>query len=226
MALLGVVNLITISITIILVYIVLSKDSYVHLQLNELSQNNALIQMRKKDNVTTSENRLLYLRQKFNYRVEDYFLEDIYNSLYETERNKNVTNDYLIILINAIITILSNKSDFEQNYKIYDTPDALKYPYYLPLAKYGKYTIDYDKYLKNINAEELIVQLNNYYPNFRNDDRYFLIIKNEKCTQRAHVLLFLEKAIKLYLNEPVRVDQCIYYNICALVPTQEQCKII
>lgn len=225
MALLAVVNLVTIGIAIILVYIVLTMDNTIKLKLHELSRHASVIQIKKKQKVT-SESRLLYLRQKFNYRVEDYFLEDIYYNLNETERTKLVTNDYFQLLLNGIDSILNNKADFEKNYKIYDTPDALKYPYYLPIAKYGKYTVDYNKYLENVNPEELTVKLNEYYPNFRTDDRYFLIIKNEKCTQRAHVLLFLEKPIKLYFNEPVRVDQCIYYNICTLVPKQELCKII
>ncbi len=226
MAVLGIINLCTIGITIIFIYIVMSMNKSVHYQLDDLTSNHKTLQMQKTTNVYDRQYRLLYLRQKFNNRVEDYFLIDMYEELPDDVRMINLKKDYLQILINAIDTVLTNKQEFEQQYMIYDTPEALKYPYYLPMAKYGKYTIDYDKYLKYVDTEELVVRLNEHYPEFTTNDAYFLTIKNETCTQRAHVLLFLEKAIKLYLKEPVRVDQCIYYNICALVPKQKKCKII
>lgn len=207
----------------------MSMDKSVNNQLNDLEKNKILMDTKKKDAVLNDQYKFLYRKQQFGFRVEDYFLEDIYKEFSDSQLIFNITNDYIKLLTNAVDSILKNKTEFQNNYMLYDQPEALKYPYYLPLAKYAKFTIDYDKYLKYIDPQHLAVRLNIYYPNFKTDGKYFIILKTKTCSQHAHVLLFLEKAVELYLKHPIRVDQCIYNNICELkkeVPQEQQCKII
>ncbi len=229
MTLLSIVNFVIIIIILIIAFIMFFMEKTLSRKIDEINTNKTLVETEEKDNYIKNQYQLLYKKQFYNFRVEDYFLDDIYQRLIGPAKKTAVMNDYFGLLVKAIDAILNNKTDFQQNYNIYNKLEALKFPYYLPLAKYAKYTIDYDKYLRDFDPNQIFYRLNVYYPNFRTDEQYYIILKNKTCTQRAHVLLFLEKAVQLYIDYPDNVDQCIYYNICEQKPQtkqEQQCKLL
>lgn len=168
--------------------------------------------------------RPLYIQQTYDFRVEDYFVSDIYKDIPEDQRSDKVQDDFFIVFTTCIDTILRQKKSFEHNFQVLSTPTALQYNYYLPVVKCAKYSIDYDSYLRETDQRRFILLVENMYRDFSSNDRYFALLDNGKCKKHIHVLYFIERAIELYRNHRKTVDDCLYYGKCKPVILQHKPK--
>lgn len=149
---------------------------------------------------------LINAEQKYNYSVETYFLKDIYIKDDGTINYTLLQNDYLNLFTKAINSIVNNKIEFTDNYNSLDDINSVKFRFYIYCLKFAKYTEMYNNYLSDLDMDYISLQINQYYPDFNKDDRYFI---NNK-----HMIEILKKAVLVYNINVKKVDNCIYYKKC------------
>jgi hypothetical protein len=149
---------------------------------------------------------LINAEQKYNYSVETYFLKDIYKKADGTINYTVLQNDYINVFTKAINSIMNNKVEFTNNYDPLNNIESINLRFYIYCLKFAKYTEMYNTYLSDLDMDYVSLQINQYYPDFTKDDRYFI---NNK-----HIIEILKKAVLLYNINYKKIDNCIYYKKC------------
>jgi hypothetical protein len=168
----------------------------------------------------------MYRKQSYNYLLEDYFLDDIYKKLANDVMIDTVQTDYFKSFIKCIDSIMNNKNEFIKIFINLDKPNSLQYKFYIPVVKFAKYSIDYENYLEQTSQQKFSIRVESKYSHFKDDPKYFVILDNGKsCKKKVHILYFITKAIDLYNNYKIEVNNCIFHDICT-IPTQEQSMLI
>jgi hypothetical protein len=164
---------------------------------------------------------LVNAEQKYTYRIETYFLKDIYVDENGIVNYALLQKDYLALFVKAINSIMNNVNDFKKHYYDLDELKSLKYRFYIYCLKFAKFSRLYDNYLNDLDMEYVVLEINNYYPEFNVDDRYFIDIPNiaseesKNIVTRIHIMDIIKKASILYDANYVIVNRCIYYKKCA-----------
>lgn len=210
-------SIINISLIIILIFIVITikvTDKDVWKQIQVINDITRVKDMKKTDEVVDETFRPLYREQTYNFRLEDFFLDDPYKKMTDDVRPDTVQSDYFGLFVKSIDSIMKYKKEFKDSFLLLDDPSSLSKDHYIPCVKFAKYTVDYDKYLQEVNSNHLLVQTELKYPKFETDLKYFLILDNGKCKKHVHVLKVLEKAVSLYNKFTNDVNECLYHNRC------------
>jgi len=238
MALVPVLNLLIIIVIIILSIILFRMNSKILNNITTLSNNIDVKKVVIMEETTTInqtigfiDNRLkyAYITENYNYKLPDFFLSDIYKDLPPEQQVESVQNDYLVLFILAINSIVNNKQDFIKYFKKLNQPVSLQLQSYIPVVKLAKYSIDYNKYLVKMDTQKFLLLVETYYPQFNTNPKYFIEVANNSCQRNEQVLFFVTLAISLYTKHRDKVNDCIYYNKCSCaspVVQEEVCNII
>ena len=211
---LAVINAALLIILICIVFSVILLDRQVWAQIEGISKLAKVADIKKSDEVVDETYRPLYREQTYNFRLEDFFLDDVYKKMTDDVRPETVQSDYFALFVAAIDTVLKYKKEFIDSFLLLDDPSSLANDRYIPCVKFAKYTVDYDKYLQTVNSNHLLIQTELKYPKFETDPKYYIVLDNGKCRKHVHVLKVLQKAVNLYYNHKVDVDECLYHNRC------------
>lgn len=182
--------------------------------INKIKNNTKVIEKRNHDMMVDQTHRTLYKEQTYNFKLEDYLLDDIYKDLSDDIRPDKVQQDYFKVFSTAIDTILNNKKKFTDSFLLLSNPTSLQYDFYIPVVKFGKYATDYETYLAEVNSNHLFVNTELTYPNFKTDPRFFLDFTEGKCKRHIHILKILEIAVNLYIQHKQDVNECLYHGKC------------
>lgn len=214
---LAVINILYVLILILLISIVWILDNALRKKINNLYQNSKVIDMKNKEIDINTDAVDLYNKTIDNTKLEGYFMSNIYLNLADKVRNEQVFNDYLIIFVNAVNSVLNNKIKFTNFYTNLDKPIALQLICNLPLIKFAKYSIDYALYLENLDSNEFYNSLNKIFPNFQYGKDYLIDVKiSDFNISKVHITECISKSIVLYKNYMNDVNQCLYNNICVV----------
>lgn len=208
-------------VSILLLFIILFFSVYLIMlnrrlkyQIEDVNEYIKVQNMKKTELVVDETFKPLYIQQTYGFKLEDYFISDIYKDMSEDLQPVKAQEDYFKIFTTAIDTILRQRDSFQQNFRVLSTPDCLQYDYCIPLVKCAKFSVDYDKYLSRSDQSNFTILVEKQYPDFEVDDRYYILLDNGKCKKHVHLLFFIQKTIELYTNHPQDVNECLYYNKC------------
>lgn len=207
--LLIIIILILIFILIVFILCLYLFDIKIYEKNKAINRDSKVIDMAKKDLIVNNNFKDIY-NNNLNKDLDNFFIDDVYINLSSGDQITKVENDYFNLFTSSINSILSNKIYIENVSIILDKPVSLEYNFYIPIIKFSKFSIDYDIYLQHINEEEFNKRIENYYNNFKNDNKYFVML-NKK---RTHVLYFIQQGIELYKNYKNDVNKCIYFKSC------------
>jgi hypothetical protein len=228
--LLGYVNLALAAIILFFVVYIWMLDSRLRSRLSSMDKHAKVQEVKKSELVVDETYKDIYKQQTFNFKVEDFFISDIYKEIPEDARGEKVQEDYFEMFTKAIDSIMSNIRFFTNGYNTLNNPSSLQYTTsYLPVVKLAKFSVDYDGYLSQTSQRQFMVRVETQYPKFGTDEKYFVVLDNGKCKKRVHILYFIQKGLQLYVNHKVDVDNCIYYGKCSPPPkpiaADDTCKL-
>ena len=219
------INLIIILVIILLLFSCYLYTKTIKTKIATLNKDVRITLMEKKDYVIEESMKSIYSRQLYDYELEDYFLNDIYINLPNDELITNVENDYFTLFKSCINSIITNKKMFETKFQDLDDPTGLQYKYYIPVVKFAKYSMDYEKYLEKTSQQRFTLRVETEYPHFKDAQKYYVTLDNGKCKKLEHILYFVTEAIKLYTNFKSQVDNCLYHDVCNVPPPANFVKV-
>jgi len=180
----------------------------------KLNKDIRVISMEHKNYVVDKTFLPLYTSQLYDYSLENFFISDIYVDLPDDQMVISVEKDYFNLFEKCINSILHNRLMFEGKWQDLNHPIGLQYKNYIPIVKFAKYSLDYEKYLEKTSQQRFALKVETTYPHFKDNSKYFVVLQNNTCKKRVHILFFIKRAIDLYFNYKNEVNQCLQYNIC------------
>lgn len=128
--------------------------------------------------------------------------QESYLTVNSANRNNVVLQDFLKIYKLAIETCVTNKHDFFALYESRKTDaEFLNVGAFIPVLAYAKYIEDNQKHINNIDPVVLRNAINNLYPNFLRDQRFYV--------QGTHIQVFIILASNLYDSNSYEVNQLL-----------------